>query len=89
VLCLVCYLLKEQISAAYYRATFDSSVGRAVDCSWVQKQTSIGRWFNSVSKESSFLSPSLSFLALIFIDIKMAISDLYFVSDRIRPQEEN
>jgi hypothetical protein len=35
------------------------------------------------------LSPSLSFLALIFIDIKMAISDLYFVSDRIRPQEEN
>ena len=32
-------------------ASFDSSVGRAEDCSWIKKQTSLGRWFDSGSKE--------------------------------------
>ena len=35
-------------------AAFDSSVGRAVDCSWKTKQTSIGHWFESGSKENFF-----------------------------------
>ena len=46
--------LKVQTSATACCAPFDSSVGRAVDCSWQHNQTSIGRWFDSGSKEVSF-----------------------------------
>jgi hypothetical protein len=38
-----------------FHSTFDSSVGRAVDCSWL-KQRSIGRWFKSGSKDCLFFS---------------------------------
>lgn len=38
------------------RASFDSSVGRAEDCSG-RSQASLGRWFESGSKEPTFLSP--------------------------------
>ena len=34
--------------------SFDSSVGRAEDCSGQKKQVSLGRWFNSGSKEFFF-----------------------------------
>ena len=41
--------------------SFDSSVGRAEDCNGKLLQTSIGRWFNSGSKES-FLNVILRYL---------------------------
>ena len=49
--------LREQVARRYCRFTspFDSSVGRAVDCSWqTAKQASIGHWFESGSKEELF-----------------------------------
>ena len=39
--------------------SFDSSVGRAVDCSWLDmRRASIGRWFESGSKEEYFFKCS-------------------------------
>ena len=35
-----------------FQSSFDSSAGRAVDCSGILK--SIGRWFESGSKETEF-----------------------------------
>jgi hypothetical protein len=43
---------QSRFSAIGLNIAFDSSVGRAVDCSWLNlKQTSIGHWFESGSKE--------------------------------------
>ena len=48
---------------------FDSSVGRAVDCSWFnESQKSIGRWFKSGSKESYFLQLSRMIYSFYFIN---------------------
>ncbi len=38
----------------YIHPSFDSSVGRAEDCSWQLMQISLGRWFDSGSKEFFF-----------------------------------
>ena len=44
-----CGAQRQNLNLAFH-STFDSSVGRAVDCSWL-KQRSIGRWFKSGSKD--------------------------------------
>ena len=46
------------INSCRHIQTFDSSVGRAVDCrSWAEmREESIGRWFNSGSKELTVIT---------------------------------
>ena len=46
-------------------SSFDSSVGRAVDCS-VTLQLSIGHWFESGSKDFHFINSSTIFYKHLF-----------------------
>ena len=52
------------------RTTFDSSVGRAVDCS-CEQLISIGRWFKSGSKDNDFVFSFDKILSNILLSLTL------------------
>ena len=54
-----------------FQSSFDSSVGRAVDCSRIHRQISIGRWFKSGSKDFFSSSNSIdTFVQYLLLVVK-------------------